>query len=275
MNSSQPSPHSPTATVKPAGFDYLDSIKRTEFRWNDPAGAPGHNTDLLRLRGTGALYYLGSWDEEIKPDAMFKTLMAKKLRDNWGVTTGEEALAVIKDLVLDGSYVETDLLIELATKVAGSADNREIEEFLAAFATANNRGPHTLQRKYDRVREMVTSESWDRIHPPASPNTTRAWNLMRIEAVAGTAFNVGLISKDEYIHAADASVYELQRTFSSWADAAGSYWWGRAVWLLEQLPDFGEESASEWEKEMTETHTELGNLLAHSDSPWIRVSLQP
>ena len=193
------------------------------------------------------------------------------LEQNWGVTGAQEAYQVIDALLEGGQHVENDLLLPLAYAVKDISENEleaEMEErieFLKDFFVVQGVDPRGAEHKFRYLVRMLRSEGFAKAAAPALPATTRAWDIIRVHSVGGAATELGWISPEEFLQISDKAVAALQRYFVSWADVAASFWWGRMIWASDGEPDV---TAA-----MKDQSQRLTELLAHSESPWVRVPL--
>ncbi len=167
--------------------------------------------------------------------------------------------------------MENDLILPLAYAVKDvperelDAEVEERVEFLKDFFVAQGADPRRGEHKFRYLVRMLRSESFAKAAAPALPTTTRAWDIIRIHSVGGAATELGWISPEEFLQISDKAVAALQRYFVSWADVAASFWWGRMIWASDGEPDVA--------AAMKDQSQRLTELLAHSDSPWVRVPL--
>lgn len=167
--------------------------------------------------------------------------------------------------------MENDLVLPLAYAVKNvperelDAEVEEKVEFLKDFFIAQGADPRLGEHKFRYLVRMLRSEGFAKAAAPALPTTTRAWDIIRVHAVGGPATELGWISPEEFLQISDKAVAALQRYFVSWADVAASFWWGRMIWASDGEPDVV--------AAMKDQSQRLTELLAHSDSPWVRVPL--
>ena len=260
-----------SSTFTPAKFDDTWIYRLTKFPWPEPAPSK----DEVRRHSWGMVYKsnkafatpLGVEAINARAAKYYKT----SLEQNWGVTGAQEAYQVIDALLEGGQHVEDDLVLPLAYAVKDVPEREldvEVEEkveFLKDFFIAQGADPRRGERKFRYLVRMLRSEGFAKAAAPALPATTRAWDIIRVHNVGGPATELGWISPEEFLQISDKAVAALQRYFVSWADVAASFWWGRMIWASDGEPDV---TAA-----MKDQSQRLTELLAHSDSPWVRVPL--
>lgn len=260
---------SPTFT--PAKFDDSSLYRFAKFPWPEPAPSK----DEVRRHSWGMTYKhnkafatpLGVENINARAVKYYKA----SLEQNWGVTGAQEAHQVIDALLEGNQHVENDLLLPLAYAVKDISENEleaEMEErieFLKDFFVVQGVDPRGAEHKFRYLVRMLRSENFAKAAAPALPATTRAWDIIRIHSVGGAATELGWISPEEFLQISDKAVAALQRYFVSWADVAASFWWGRMIWASDGEPDVA--------AAMKDQSQRLTELLAHSDSPWVRVPL--
>ena len=260
---------SPTFT--PAKFDDSSLYRFAKFPWPEPAPSK----DEVRRHSWGMTYKhnkafatpLGVENINARAVKYYKA----SLEQNWGVTGAQEAHQVIDALLEGNQHVENDLLLPLAYAVKDISENEleaEMEErieFLKDFFVVQGVDPRGAEHKFRYLVRMLRSENFVKAAAPALPATTRAWDIIRIHSVGGAATELGWISPEEFLQISDKAVAALQRYFVSWADVAASFWWGRMIWASDGEPDVA--------AAMKDQSQRLTELLAHSDSPWVRVPL--
>lgn len=75
---------------------------------------------------------------------------------------------------------------------------------------------------------------------------------------------IGLLSPGQYAGCAERAVAGLQKHFSSWAEAAASYWWGRAIWAAATIRDDGRAI----QEELQHFNYVFTEALTDPHSPW-------
>ncbi|WP_295806613.1 DUF1266 domain-containing protein [uncultured Corynebacterium sp.] len=260
---------SPTFT--PAKFDDSSLYRFAKFPWSEPAPS----RDEVRRHSWGMLYKsnkafaspLGGEDINGRSAKQYKAF----LEQSYGVTGAQEAHQAIDALLEGDQHLENDLLLPLAYAVKDipehelEAEVEERVEFLKDFFVAQGVDPRRAEYKFRYLVRMLRSENFVKAAAPALPTTTRAWDIIRVHNVGGPATELGWISPEEFLEISDKAVAALQRYFVSWADVAASYWWGRMIWASDGEPDVA--------AAMKDQSQRLTELLAHSDSPWVRVPL--
>ena len=258
-------------TFTPAKFDDSSLYRFAKFPWPKPAPSG----DEVRRHSWGMLYKhnkafaspLGAEDINGRAAKQYKAF----LEQAYGVTGAQEAHQVIDALLEGNQHVENDLLLPLAYAVKDISENEleaEMEErieFLKDFFVVQGVDPRGAEHKFRYLVRMLRSESFATAAAPALPTTTRAWDIIRVHNVGGPATELGWISPEEFLQISDTAVAALQRHFVSWADVSASFWWGRMIWASD-----GEPNVAAAMKEQTHRFTEL---LANSESPWVRVPL--
>lgn len=255
----------------PAKFDDSSLYRFAKFPWPEPVPSGTevrrHSWGMVYKDNKAFASPLGVEDINKSSTKQYKTF----LEQAYGVTGAQEAHQVI-DVLLEGNqHVENDLLLPLAYAVKDIPEQEmevEMEEridFLKDFFVVQGVDPRSAEHKFRYLVRMLRSESFNAAAAPALPTTTRAWDIIRVHNVGGPATELGWISSEEFLQISDAAVAALQRYFVSWADVAASFWWGRMIWASD-----GEPNVATAMKEQTQRFTEL---LANSESPWVRVPL--
>ncbi|WP_373370129.1 DUF1266 domain-containing protein [Corynebacterium cystitidis] len=93
---------------------------------------------------------------------------------------------------------------------------------------------------------------------------------MRIEIVGGRSVELGWLPVDDYLDYSARALQALQHYYPTWADAAAGFWWGRAIWMADEI-----KTPEGAKRGLGETHETLTNLLIHPQSPWRVAPLHP
>lgn len=211
------------------------------------------------------------------PTWKFRMINKHLLKSWWGITSGEEAHYMLKlladsdlhtpvfDVVLQAAEM---LLSEFAPRDYRSQAfverRRTVEAFLRHLAEVNQMDPYEVSTDFDNWLAVRTHPAFAGVNAPAVPSTTRAWDLMRVEIAGATSALVGYLTAEEYAGYAQRAVAELQKSFSSWAEAAASYWWGRAIWIADNVRD----DAEAIQKHLRHFNHVITEALTDPNSPW-------
>lgn len=271
--------------LTPAQFEYprdTTMIAGDDF-WGYSTPNPDRKTVLEAVFG---LPYRVSSERSVDTPTVvqkdMRVMNTRTLESWWGITTADEARMHMQYLLAgDGHSPGFDAVMSAAEMLLSefapgqwrtpefAERRRVIDDFLNDLAVTNWMDPQQIWSWFDDWLAVRTHPLFPTVNAPALPDTTRAWDIMRVEATGGTAAAIGLISTQEYSEWAGRAVSELQRHFSSWADAAASFWWGRAIWAADSVRDNAEEF-----KDELENFNDLFTLaLSDPGSPWRRFPL--
>lgn len=200
----------------------------------------------------------------------------------WGITSAADARRTMEILLAGDMHTPTmDAVLHTAEMLTGEFAQQEwrsqdftkrrrtMEFFLEQLAISNWMDSEQFWTVFDDWLAVRTHPSFANVNAPAIPATTRAWDIMRVEVAGATAALVGIITPEEYSGYASRAVSELQKHFASWADAAASFWWGRAVWSADTIRD----SPDDMQGELQIFDQILTAALTDPNSPWRRFPL--
>ncbi|MDO5099480.1 MAG: DUF1266 domain-containing protein [Corynebacterium sp.] len=264
-----------TVTVLP-----FTTNKSSSFKWSSKNPDP----DMVRA-GSYAYMYRDVFPIRPAVDApakkqggLIRGELANGLKEMWNVENEEQVRTTCENLLsnafgypmFDAIIAPSERLLSVKQNAANPLDfHRMVDEytmFLRGLMYYNHYDPDQAAKAFQIWIERFIHPEFQKIAPKEIPSTLRAWDLLRVEAVAGNGVRAGLIAPElgaEYAHRA---VRELQRTFATWHQVALSYWWGRAMWLSDEPFD----------AEQHLIHNDcLTRLLVAPDSPWVRVPLRP
>lgn len=259
-------------TTKPAKFQ---SEVFEVFSWSTMDPDP----DQVRRSSFGLPYRDDNpIDAPAKLHPLFQDELKQILRSAWGVNNADDARRIVERILGPGMHTPIfDAFLQLGEEFVrfhqSSALVGESEKllnnhilFLEQLFSANGIPP-TDAAEYKKWIELRLNPAFTAVLPPTVPQTTRAWDLLRIEAFAGRSVSCGWMEPDEYEDIAARTVRELQASFATWSDVARSFWWGRAMWLCDEIQDIP--------AELCQFNKILTAALNDKKSPWVRVPLHP
>ena len=213
------------------------------YRLNQPIDAPAHE-----FSGTD------------------KTEVTMVLHDQWGITDGDDARKFSEQLLSTGMhYPIFDAYLPYIRNPRRFPQGSDVyAEFLTDLFSPNTANPTEWVAHFKQCIELIESPIFKSVAPTAVPHTTLAWDILRVELIAGRAVGAGLISPAEGQGYALRAVRTLQHHFGSWHQVALSFWWGRAMWLADQPADAAT---------LTLFDDILSTALTNPSSPWVKVPL--
>ena len=259
-------------TVTQAQFDNASQFRFSAYPWT----IYKPNDDDVRRFAWGMIYKNPSQFclplENVNSQKRVVQQLRDMLEKMWGVTGTQEAHAAVQSLIHYGAHVEDDFLLPLAYSLKDVPEGElegwmnEMLEFITHFWIASDADPSNVLNKFRLLVRVLRSDSFKAAHAPALPTTTLGWDLLRVHDVGAKATHIGWISEDEFLKYSDQVVEKLQHHFTSWADVAASFWWGRMAWVCDHEPDVA--------NAMAEKTSYLTELIVYKDSPWTRVPLR-
>lgn len=261
-----------TATFTRSTFANEKQIKGTSYPWK----VFNPSDDDVRRYSWGLMYKdprAFAMPVENPKKGKVSQQQKQTLETNWGVTGAQDAYASVDDLLNGEGFSSKDFLLPLLKHYMDAPENsredlkERILNFIEQFFVMKNYDASRLMHSFRHFSRIVTSETFSKIHAPAIPTTTAAWDILRVHSVGGASTEVDWISEEDFLKFSDEAVAKLQHYFTSWADVANSFWWGRFLWACD-----GDTDVQAAMGEMTKILTEL---VAFKDSPWVRVALRP
>ncbi len=264
-------------TVTPVSFQFAHPRQYPwkGFKWKNPIPDP----DVVRQACFGLPYRdpqpIDAPATKLK-SPILRSQLEKALTNQWGVPNVDAAHRFCNDLLGCGGYSPVfDAFLKPSDRLShqvkhlSPADFESYVKLQASFLEHlfffNGMDPQRWTQCFHKWIHIYLHPQFQAVAPDKLPHTTRAWDLVRVEAIAGRSVGLGWFTPEEGQHYAARAVAELQKSFASWQQVALSFWWGRAMWLSDEPIDF-------------EVLTGFDSLfaLAFTDpnSPWVRVPLR-
>lgn len=253
-----------------------------EIRWRGQGGIE----DPERLRGLaiGAFYSCGVGvycdglamePEEKRAKVSMRETLTDSLAQWWGITSEQEALAVIEPLVTaqfqTPSYAAVHPLV-MSVRDAYHEDPRQPavaqhREFLQTLAGFRDHDPAYYLTDYDTWLQAVRLGVLDRL-PLPPPDSIAGWDLCRGVNLVRQTFTLNYLGEDMAWHLIDVALGEVRERFGSWRQLGNSFLTGATYWQATQdMASMVEIAGERWGI--------LAQLHNRPDSPWRRLTLFP
>ena len=188
--------------------------------------------------------------------------VAQLLQQQWQVATGADAEELTEKILTEGMHYQIfDPYLALLHEGGNPA---AFEGFLQQHYTKIGVEVQPWLEHFHQWQVLLHSPEFRSVAPLVLPQTTIAWDILRVELIAGRAVGAGLLSPEQGWDYAGRAVAQLQHHFASWQQMAVSFWWGRAIWLADQAVDAATLSLFD---------QVFSTALLHPHSPWVRVPL--
>ena len=251
-------------------------FKWPDFKWKDKNPDP----NIVRQACFGLQYRepqpIDAPSAELK-HFIHRSQIQDALTGQWGIKDAEAARQFSEQSLTDGMHFPFFDTYLLGTRSVMALHQQnptpEVIEtevnlqsaFLQHLFIFNGFNPTELTENFRKWIALYLDPQFLTVAPSLLPHTTRAWDLMRVEAVAGRAVACGWLSPEEGQSYAARAVAEMQKTFSTWQQAALSFWWGRAMWLSDEPINYNE---------LTAFDPLFAKALTDPNSPWVKVPLR-
>ena len=226
----------------------LDDMNEFDEEWTINKSTDGKlDKEKLRLLAFGAplLVYnderIDTIDSENDSDIIKCTL-----KEWWNVTDHESTVEIVKWLLEEGVHAEAD-------NVLADIHKRGVENIPAEerYDEENKMGDACL------IVKSILENGWCPIGK--LPQSTIAWDLVRVVNLGRWAHLCGYINEDEMWQVMQITADTAQKHFSSWEEYGRSFVLGRGIW-------HGEPQDSET------AHEIVTLLLENEESPWKQVN---
>lgn len=226
----------------------LDDVNEFDEEWTINSSGDGKlDKEQLRLLAFGAplLVYnderIDTIDSENDSDIIKYTL-----KEWWNVTDYKSTAEIVKWLLEEGVHAEADNV--LADIYKRGVENIPAEE---CYDEENKMGDACL------IVESILGNGWCPVGK--LPQSTIAWDLVRVVNLGRWAYLCGYINEDEMWQVMQITADTAQKHFTSWEEYGRSFVLGRGLW-------HGEPQDSET------AHEIVTLLLENEESPWKQVN---
>lgn len=242
--------------------------QQPQFKWKTKNPDP----DIVRQACFGLQYRepqpIDAPSAELK-HFIRRSQIEEALTGPWGMPDADAARRFSEELLTDGAhhpFFDAYLLGTRSLKQKAIKTEVNVQSaFLQHLFAFNGYNPTKLVEDFRKWITLYLDPQFLAVAPSLLPHTTRAWDLMRVEAIAGRSVACGWFSAEEGQSYAARAVAEMQRTFSNWQQAALSFWWGRAMWLSDEPINYNE---------LTAFDALFAKALTDPNSPWVKVPLR-
>ena len=261
--------------LHPATFRFDHKVRTRWWDWS----VPYPDRDVVLQASFGLPYRHHAWRPFDAPVKYMRypsmhpmhQLDVRKLGSSWQIRDAESAIETATALVECRMHSkEFDALLGTLHLLNDGVPFQEASAFLGDLASANHEFPPEYQQDFADVLAVVSNPLFAEVNAPPVPRTSRAYDIMRLEASAALAVELGYIDNATYQPFAQRAVEQLQRYYSSWAEVAAGFWWGRLIWVADNIV---EADARKYKSHLQHFNADLNRALTDPDSPWRRFPL--
>lgn len=242
--------------------------------------------ELVRRQSTNVPY--STKDDEYGGPPVRNKLIAglarRSLRAQWEVSSAEELRDTVNKLLAGDMHTPGfDLILGLtecareASRLnwAGQMTDEQLSQWLAyeeeMVQNAALENPTALftgdmPTFFAKWLERYNDERFLAM-APMIPRTTRAWDIARGVNISSLAVLGEMIKPEDLADIQRRALVETRKYFTSWADYAASFWYGRAIWASD------EDTMEEYLSDMGTFASDLETALLAQNSPWVRFPL--
>lgn len=196
----------------------------------------------LYLLAFGAPLFVYNSENVDSYDSQYDVEITKQQMDEWwGIQDHDSAIDTVQWLCNEGHHAKADAVLRL---ILGNAESI----------------PAELADKYDDVRTILNYMLENQLCTIEEiPESSMAWDLVRVVNVARWTQQCGYINIDEMWQIMNVAAELATQNFASWEEYGRSFAFGRGVWQ-------GDEDDCETGQDIVNT------LLEKEGSPWIQFS---